>query len=104
MRGNYGLCKSSEFSDQEYSPAKYLMIFGRSDWKSRGSERNRRLGLNKSMKFLRLNRFLFIDSIFQDIDDSCKFASVFTELSDLGSLNVSGSVQDDCWLVDCNTP
>ena len=48
-----------------------------------------RLGLWRSVKFLRLKKFLFIPSIFQVIVESFKNASVFTELSGAASLNES---------------
>ena len=57
---------SSELSSKQYSPLKKDMQYGASDEKICGSLRKTRSGLVRSMKFLRLNKFLLIPSIFQE--------------------------------------
>ena len=94
VRLSSGLNKSSELNDVEYSPLKYFIICGRSDWKICVSDKFTKWGLNVSVKCLRLNRFLFKPSQFQVIEESCSVAPVFTGLSELLGLNDHGYVEE----------
>ena len=94
-RGSSGLCKSSEFREKQYSPWKKFMWCTMSHWKVWGSDKNIRSGECKSAKVLRLNKFFFRLSIFQDNVFRCLGAPVLTGLSELISLNSVNWIQPE---------